>query len=156
MRDYITEIRSLIGHRPLMCTACGVIIENEKGEILLQERADNGNWGLPGGSMIIGEKFVETARREVYEETGLAVGNLSLFGIFSGKDRIIEYPNKDICCVTSIIFITKEYSGALVQQTDETKQNKFFKKECIPSNISEFDKKYIEYWLKGNPTIIVD
>ncbi len=42
-----------------MTTGCGVIIENEKGEILLQKRRDNGCWGLPGGAMEIGEKILE-------------------------------------------------------------------------------------------------
>lgn len=38
---YIKEMRKDVGHAPLMVTACGVIIENDKGEILLQKRRDN-------------------------------------------------------------------------------------------------------------------
>lgn len=128
----------------LMCTACGVIIENEKGQILLQERLDDGTWCLPGGSMNIGEKFVETAKREVFEETGLIVCNLSLFGIYSGTDRIIKYPNDDLCCVTSIIFRTNSFKGELIQATNETKRNIFFDKDNLPENISKFDIKNIE------------
>lgn len=35
--NYIRKMRKSVGHAPLMTTACGVIIENSKGEILLQE-----------------------------------------------------------------------------------------------------------------------
>ena len=31
--NYIKEMRKSVGHAPLMVTSCGVIIENEKGEI---------------------------------------------------------------------------------------------------------------------------
>lgn len=155
MSDYISEMRKLIEHRPLMCTACGVIIENENNEILLQKRADNGYWGIPGGSMNIGETFLETAQREVFEETGLSVYDLKLFGIYSGKDCIIEYPNKDVCCVTAIIFITSSFKGELLQITDETKENKFFDKTNLPLNINAFDKKYIEQWKNGATHIFI-
>lgn len=48
-KNYIKEMRKVVGHAPLMVISCGVIIENDKGEILLQKRRDNGCWGLPGG-----------------------------------------------------------------------------------------------------------
>jgi ADP-ribose pyrophosphatase YjhB (NUDIX family) len=156
MSDYISDMRKKIGHAPLMCTGCGVIIENEKGQILLQERTDNGKWGLPGGTMNIGEKFVETAVREVYEETGLTVGHLSLFGIYSGKDRIIECPNRDICCVTDIVFITRNFQGELKQSTPEAKRNMFFHKDSLPEPLHDFDRKLIEQWKSGTQPVIVD
>jgi hypothetical protein len=41
MADYIKEIRKLIGHKTLLLCGASVIVENEKGEILLQLRTDN-------------------------------------------------------------------------------------------------------------------
>ena len=61
---YIKEMRKHVGHAPRLTCACGVIIENEDGEILLQKRQDNGCWAIIGGSMEIGETFEETVRRE--------------------------------------------------------------------------------------------
>ena len=46
-------------------------IFDEKGEVLLQRRVDNGYWGLPGGKVDIGESLSQGAIREVLEETGL-------------------------------------------------------------------------------------
>lgn len=139
-----------------MTTACGVIIENSKGEILLQQRKDNGRWGIPGGAMEMGEKYIDVAKREVFEEVGIEIENLCLFGIYSGEDRIIVYPNNDICCVTSIVFKTTEYKGEMLQETDETLRHIFFSRDTLPNEINEFDKRYIEDWKRNVTEIIVD
>ncbi len=80
--NYIQEMRKFIGHNMLFTLGCGAIIE-KKGKILLQHRTDEDNWCIPGGVMEMGEKFEETVRREVLEETGLELRNLTLFGIYS-------------------------------------------------------------------------
>ena len=75
--NYIKQIRRLIGHETLLTIGCGVIIE-KGGKILLQHRTGEDNWCIPGGVMEIGETFVETAEREVLEETGLRVKRASV------------------------------------------------------------------------------
>lgn len=46
-----------------------------------------GKWALPGGFCRRGEDITETARRELFEETGLQNAYLSLFGSFGEADR---------------------------------------------------------------------
>ena len=46
MADYIQELRELVGSRLLLMPAAGVVIVNQQGEILLQQRKDNDRWGL--------------------------------------------------------------------------------------------------------------
>ena len=154
--NYIAEMRKDVGHAPLMVTSCGVIIENEKGEILLQKRRDNGCWALLGGSMEIGEKFMEVAKREVYEEAGIEIGELTLFGIYSGEDGIITYPNGDICYGTGIIFKTTVYSGEIQNNTEEALEHKFFDKTNLPENINKYDERIIIDWTKNLQQVIVD
>ena len=154
--NYIAEMRKDIGHAPLMVTSCGVIIENEKGEILLQKRRDNGAWSLLGGSMEIGEIFIEVAKREVFEEAGVKIGELTLFGIYSGEDGIITYPNGDICYGTGIIFKTTVYSGEIQNNTEEALEHKFFDKTNLPGNINKYDKRVIIDWTKDTQQVIVD
>ena len=59
-----------------------VAIMNE-GKILLTQREDFEVWCLPGGLVEKGESLVQTARREVLEETGLEVSIERLVGIYS-------------------------------------------------------------------------
>lgn len=59
------------------------MIYDDKGNILVQDRL-NPNWQgitFPGGHVEKGESFVESAIREVKEETGLTISNLELCGI---------------------------------------------------------------------------
>ena len=150
------EMRKSVGHAPLMVTSCGVIIENEKGEILLQKRRDNGCWAILGGSMEIGEKFTEVVKREVYEEAGIEMGELELFGIYSGEDRIINYPNGDICCGTGIVFKTTGFIGELCNNTEEAIEHRFFDRTELPENINLYDWKIIYDWVKEPQKVVVD
>lgn len=154
--NYIAEMRKDVGHAPLMVISCGIIIENSKGEILLQKRRDNGLWALIGGSMEIGEKFIETIKREAFEEAGIEIKELTLFGIYSGEDRIITYPNGDICCGTGIIFKTTAYSGEIQNNTEEALEHRFFDKTNLPDNINKYDKQIIIDWTKIFQQVIVD
>jgi 8-oxo-dGTP diphosphatase len=57
----------------------GVIIVRD-GRVLLGERMGShgaGTWALPGGHLEFGESVADCARREVLEETGLALHHLA-------------------------------------------------------------------------------
>ena len=73
----------------LLQDGAAAIIINEKGQILLQRRADRDKWGLPGGCQELGERFQDTVIREVKEETNLDVKeeDLELIDIVSGASR---------------------------------------------------------------------
>ena len=58
-------------------------IFNDKGEVLLQKRADNGHWRLPCGKVDIGESVAQGVIREVLEEAGLDVSIKRLIAIYS-------------------------------------------------------------------------
>lgn len=154
--NYIAEMRKDVGHAPLMVTSCGIIIENDKGEILLQRRRDNGLWALIGGSMEIGEKFIEVVKREAFEEAGIEIKELTLFGIYSGEDRMITYPNGDICCGTGIIFKTTVYSGEIQNCSEEALEHRFFGQTNLPDNINKYDRRIIIDWTKNFQQVIVD
>ena len=155
MSDYIMEIRKQVGNIPILSIGCDVIIENEKGCILLLKRTDDGEWCVPGGGMNFGETFIETAIREVMEETGLIVENPSLFGIYSGKDCIVEYPNKDVVFGGIIVFKANKYSGKLLENGSETQELRFFNKENRPKNIRYSHKILIEQWKKNQGSVYV-
>lgn len=59
-------------------------------QILLVKRGKppaQGEWSLPGGGQELGETVEETARREVREETGCEIGDLTFLGVFDSIER---------------------------------------------------------------------
>ena len=70
--SYVSEMRALVGHRPLQLPGTGLIIyrtrADGKTEVLLQTRNDNGKIGLLGGGIELGESYEDCAIREVHEE----------------------------------------------------------------------------------------
>lgn len=146
MSSYILDLRKIVGHRPLLQVGASVIVENEKGEVLLQKRADNHCWGYAGGSVELDEVVEEAARRELYEETGLVAGEMILFGVFSGKDTHYTYPNGDEVSNVDIVFLCKEYSGSIKCQECEVEELRFFSAAALPENLSPPIRKPLLQW----------
>ena len=153
MSDYIMSLRKLVGHTPLLQCGASVIVENHKGEILLQQRADNHCWSYSGGSVELDENVEETARRELFEETGLTAHSLELFGIFSGKELHYVYPNGDEVSCIDIVYICRDYHGQLKADPGEVMDLAFFRIDSLPAEISPPNKcvfrKYLEARSQG-------
>ena len=113
--------------------AAGVMILNVDGELLMQRRADGSGWGLVGGFMELGETVEGTARREVFEETGLQIGKLELFGVFS-LPELLTYPNGDRAQVVTVSYLTHEVSGAL-QLSAEGLELRYFALNALPDHL---------------------
>ena len=70
---------------------------------------------FPGGHVEKGESFIDSAKREVLEETGLKVDNLKLCGIIDWCHR------KSGERYMVILYKTDTYSGELIGETEEGK-----------------------------------
>ena len=147
MSSYIMDLRKIVGHRPLLQVGASVIVEDDKGRILLQLRSDNNCWGYAGGSVELDEDVEEAAKRELFEETGLIANKLSLFGVFSGKDTHYIYPNGDEVSNIDIVYICKDYSGELRCQKGEVNDLIFFEKDNIPDNLFKPIEKVLKSYL---------
>ena len=96
------------------------VVADGRGRILLQRRADSGNWALPGGTMDIGETFAGCIVREVKEETGFDVKIERIVGIYSDPGHVFAYDNGEvrqqfnICCACIIV------GGTLAVSTEST------------------------------------
>lgn len=158
--DYIKKMREHVGHDMIETVGCGVLVENDKGQVLLQKRSDNGQWCVPGGGLEPIETFEEAAKRELREEVGIEVSDLELFGIYSGQDRLITYPNQDVVYSLSVIFVTKTYTGQISDEDWEVLEHRFFTKEEIldpdfEKNLFIADKRPILDWARGEKRVVV-
>ena len=148
--NYVRELRSLVGHRPLIIVGAAVIILDRKNKLLLHHRKDNQHWGLIGGSMEIGESLEETAKREVLEETGLTLNELDWFDLFSGRELIYELPHGDVVVNVVAVYTSRKYRGTLEPDKTESYNLNFFKLSELPENISPPDKPIIEKFLSSS------
>lgn len=142
---YVEDLRKIVGTIPLILVGAVVIITDNENRILLQKRMHHpvGRYGLPGGLMELGESTMETAQREVYEETGLKVSNLNLIDVFSGKEHFIKTPNGDEFYVVVTAYWTKEFSGTLEINDEESMSLDFYHMDDLPENIPKSHKEMI-------------
>ena len=149
--EYFKYLRQYVGHRPIILPGSVVIIVNNQDEILLQQRLD-GNWGLPGGLMNLGESFEEVAKREVFEETGLVVENLKLLNVYSGEKYYLKVANGDELYSATAVYYTRDYSGKIKIDYGESIDLKYFSYEQLPSGLSENDRGFIEDYMNRYET----
>ncbi len=135
--SYIMDLRKYVGHNPILICACGCLIFNDKGQVLLQRRSDDELWGNPGGSMELGETIYDTVKREIKEEVGIDLenDNLDIFNIYSGEGQHHIYPNNDEAYFVNIIFKTNSYTG-IIKNDNESLELKFFDIDKLPTNIT--------------------
>jgi 8-oxo-dGTP diphosphatase len=73
---------------PALMTDCAIF--EPRSHVLLIRRKHEpfaGCYALPGGFVAIGEAVEAACQREVLEETGLRVSNLTLVGVYSDPNR---------------------------------------------------------------------
>lgn len=132
MANYIADLRALVGHKPLIMNSASGALLNDAGEVLLQERADTGNWGFPGGYMEFGETFKMTVQREFMEDAGIHVEPVKLLKL--SDDFQYEYPNGDQVQPVNCFYLVEYRSGHVLQEaTDETTRLQYFRLDQPPT-----------------------
>lgn len=149
MSGYIMDLRSVVGHRPLLQVGASVIVEDSEGRALLQLRSDNHCWGYAGGSVDLDEDVEMAARRELLEETGLTAHRLELFGVFSGPEMHHVYPNGDEVSNVDIVYLCRDYSGVLTPQAGEVEALQFFAADEFPASITPPNRPALSRWIES-------
>ena len=120
-----------LGIRPTV----SAVIFDRRGCLLLQQRSDGGQWGLPGGSMEIGESAAQAVAREVREETGLDVRPRRLIGVYSDPAlQVVRYPDGNVWHYVSLCFECTVRGGTLTT-CDETLALDYFPLRRLPATL---------------------
>jgi 8-oxo-dGTP pyrophosphatase MutT (NUDIX family) len=131
MRSYLRSIRAALGPARIIHPAARILVENARGEFLIVERTDTGRIGVPAGGLEEGEDIAACIRREVREETGLQLEELTVIGISSHPDReTVTYPNGDCIQYFTVEFYCRKWAGRIdVRDTAEVRRARFAPRE---------------------------
>jgi hypothetical protein len=120
--------------------AAFVIVENERGEILLQKRSDTELWGLPSVVKESGKAIEEVTLKELSKEPGLHLAQLSLYRMFSNDMAIYK---------------AKSYFGYLKTMGLGSPELRFFSLYDLPVDFQEAAKLIVDayaadhFWIGG-------
>lgn len=148
MGNYIMDLRKSIGHQTLLMPSACVIIGNQNGGILLQQREDDGKWSHHGGAIELDEKVEDAAKRELKEELNIKAKELEFLGIYSGKNYHHIYPNGDEVSCIDIVYVCQKFYGNISFEDGEVIKAKWFEPGEIPANISDNARQPIKDYYK--------
>ena len=144
----LTQASTVISKR---CPACGreifpaltpaVLVLVRKGDSILLARAHSFRepfYSILAGYLEPGESLEECVRREVLEETGITVGNISYFGSQSWP-----FPSN-----LMIGFVADYESGELTLQEKELASGAFYTRDSLPRLPGRFSlsRRMIDWW----------
>lgn len=128
---------------PPVSTAIIVLIRKGKEILLVHARNFRGTFhGLVAGFLEAGETLEQCVEREVMEETGLKVKNITYFG-----SQPWPYPSG-----LMVGFIADYESGEIKLQADELSSGSFYSKDNLPEIPRKLSiaRKLIDWWLENN------
>ncbi|AOM40557.1 nucleotide triphosphate diphosphatase NUDT15 [Xenorhabdus hominickii] len=110
----------------------GVIIVNEKGEILLGKRTSQHApyWSIFGGHVDPGETFEECAIREIQEEIGITIQHPKVYGIGNNLETYREEGKHTVS-----VFLLAQYPGGEPKLMEPEKCGQLI--WCNPNNLPE-------------------
>jgi len=115
--------------------AVGAAVGNDRGELLLIQRADSGVWLYPTGWCDVGYSAAEVVVKEVREETGIEVEPVRLIAVLDGLrlgfTRIPLY---------SLVFHCKAVGGELEAHPLECRDVGWFGPDGLPSPLVGYER----------------
>ncbi|WP_119304634.1 NUDIX hydrolase [Dongia deserti] len=135
-KSYLGKLRKIVGTRLVLIPGARIVVHDRLGRVLLELRKDFRCWGLPGGHQEVGDSTVETAIREVLEETGLKIKRPQVFGIASDpRHETITFPNGDRTQSVAVLFHASKPRGKPKFDPRETLELDWFALEDLPASL---------------------
>ena len=128
--------------------AVNAVVFNEKREVLLVKRTDNGLWCIPGGHVDLGETVIQACLRELNEETGLRGEVIRLIGIYSDPENSLHIAQGPEWHTIRVSFLCKIIGGKMTS-SEETSEIRYFDIHQLPQLITDHAQRvrdaYSEY-----------
>ena len=131
-------------------TGADTFVLNDRNEVCLIRRADNGLWAMPGGYQDLGETPAECAAREFYEETGYQIKISRLLGVFSSLRYQVPTDVNRGRDVTHILF-QGDLVGGSISTSNETVEIGWFSEFDLPP-LSDGHLSRLTHAFKSNLT----
>jgi len=106
----------------VLVPAAFAVVRDDTGRVLLCQRADTGNWEIPGGSVEMGESALEAVQREVEEETGVLIVVSGVSGIYTDPGYVIAYSTGEVRQQFAVCFHARPRAGSIRPDGQETAQ----------------------------------
>ena len=123
--------------QPRFTVTAGAVVRDEGGRVLLLRHTlrRGSGWGIPGGFLVSGEQPDEAVRREVREETGLALERVELAFV-----RTLEHVNQ-----VEVIFRAEMPASALegLRKNFEIERAQWFALEALPADVGRDQRRII-------------
>jgi ADP-ribose pyrophosphatase YjhB (NUDIX family) len=118
-----------------------LIIEYNRGIVLIKRKNPPEGWALPGGFVEYGESLEAAAVREAKEETGLEVELLRQFHTYSDPKRDPRHHT------ITTVFIAKAKGKAIAG--DDAKEIGVFTKDILPDQLAFDHRDIINDYFSG-------
>jgi ADP-ribose pyrophosphatase YjhB (NUDIX family) len=130
--------------------AASAVVADDAGRILLQRRADNGMWALPGGAMQLGESLPDCAVRETREETRYEVEITGIVGTYTNPRHVFAYDDGEVRQEFSICFAARPVAGHRAVSEESTDVAWFEPGEVDALPMVNSIRKRVNDWRNGN------
>ena len=124
--------------RPITLGVRIMLIQN--GKVLLVRHVYQGGWFMPGGGLKRGETLEQAARRECYEEVGVEMQNMELFGIFF---NYTEWKSDHIA-----LFLSEDFTVTDKKDSEIAEKN-FFPLGDLPEALGGGHRRRLQEYQSG-------
>ena len=150
--NFLHDLRRVIGHRPWFAPGANVLVTDDRNRLLLLRHGHTRKWTLPGGGLEPGERFEQTAARELFEETGLMAARLEPLEMYAGPEYRFTYPNGNVVDCVSVLYRAHDISGTLIPQDGEVLETGWFGVDELPGDeelSSPVMRASVQRWKEG-------
>jgi 8-oxo-dGTP pyrophosphatase MutT (NUDIX family) len=147
--EFILDIRDKAGDTLLLLPGVVMVVFDDRGRVLLNQRADNGKWALISGIPDPGEQPAQAAVREIQEETAVSAVVERVLSIFTNEP--VVYGNGDRAQYIDIVLRCRAVGGRARVNDDESLDVRWFALDELPA-LGPIARGRIEQALRDDPT----